>query len=148
MIQQDLARIGIRLNTMTLDFGSLIERITRNFNHESCLLGMVNMDLDPSAQMNVWLSSAANHPWNPGQPAPQTAWGAEIDGLMHARRKALFDRVQGIVVDEAPVLYLVDKDSLSAVSGSLGNVSPAVLHPQTLWIVERLYIRDANGARH
>jgi peptide/nickel transport system substrate-binding protein len=156
MIQQDLARIGIRLNIVTLDFGSLIERITRNFNYESCLLGLVNLDLDPSAQMNVWLSSAANHPWNPGQPAPQTPWEAEIDGLMRAqavepspaRRKALFDRVQAIVLDQAPVLYLVDKDSLSAVSGSLGNVSPAVLHPQTFWNVERLYFRDAKGTQH
>jgi len=156
MIQQDLARIGIRLNIVTLDFGSLIERITRNFNYESCLLGLVNVDLDPSAQMNVWLSSAANHPWNPGQPAPQTAWEAEIDSLMRAqavepsqvRRKALFDRVQAIVLDQAPVLYLVDKDSLSAVSGSLGNMSPAVLHPQTFWNVERLYFRDPKGTQH
>ena len=156
MIQQDLMRIGIRLNIVTLDFGSLIERITRNFNYESCLLGLVNVDLDPSAQMNVWLSSAANHPWNPAQPAPQTAWEAEIDDLMRAqavepsgvRRKALFDRVQAIVVDQAPVLYLVDKDSLSAVSGALGNAPPAVLHPQTLWNAERLYFRDARGSSH
>jgi peptide/nickel transport system substrate-binding protein len=106
--------------------------------------------------MNVWLSSAANHPWNPGQTAPQTAWEAEIDGLMRAqavepsdiRRKALFDRVQAIVVDQAPVLYLVDKDSLSGVSGSLGNASPAVLHPQTLWNVERLYFRNTKGPGH
>jgi hypothetical protein len=31
MIPQDLARIGIRPNVVTLDFGSLIERITRTF---------------------------------------------------------------------------------------------------------------------
>jgi peptide/nickel transport system substrate-binding protein len=106
--------------------------------------------------MNVWLSSATNHPWNPAQPAPQTAWEAEIDSLMRAqavepsavRRKALFDRVQAIVVDQAPVIYLVDKDSLSAVSGALGNASPAVLHPQTLWNVEHLYFRDARGSSH
>ena len=147
---------AIRLNIVTLDFGSLIERITRNFNYESCLLGLVNVDLDPSAQMNVWLSSAANHPWNPAHPAPQTAWEAEIDDLMRAqsvepsgvRRKTLFDRVQAIVVDQAPVLYLVDKDSLSAVSGALGNTAPGVLHPQTLWNVERPYFRDARGSSH
>ena len=71
-----------------------------------------------------------------------------LPGDPGVRRKALFDRVQAIVVDQAPVLYLVDKDSLSAVSGALGNVSPAVLHPQTLWNVERLYFRDAKGSGH
>jgi ABC-type transport system substrate-binding protein len=105
--------------------------------------------------MNIWLSSAANHPWNPGQPAPETAWEAEIDRLMRAqageispgRRKAAFDRVQQIVRDQAPVLYLVDKDSLSAISEGLGNVSPAVLDPQTFWNIERLYFRaPASGS--
>ena len=152
MVQQDLDHIGIRVNVITLDFSSLIERITRTFNYESCLLGLVNVDLDPSAQMNFWLSSASNHPWNPEQATPETAWEAEIDRLIRAqatevsplRRKALFDRVQKIVADESPVLYLVDKNSLSAVSTSLGNVSPAVLHPQTFWNIERLYLR--NGA--
>src|SRR3954471_20941242 len=69
------------------------------------LLGLVNIDLDPNGQMNVWLSSAANHQWNPNQPAPATPWEAEIDRLMRkqaatvddAKRKPLFDRVQQIV---------------------------------------------------
>ena len=157
MIQQDLARIGIRLNVIPLDFGSLIERITRSFDYESCLLGLVNVDLDPSAQMNIWLSSASSHAWNPGQPSPETPWEAEIDRLMRAqatelspgRRKALVDRMQEIVAAEAPVLYLVDKDSLSAVSASVGNASPGVLFPQTFWNIDRLYfVQPAPGARH
>jgi peptide/nickel transport system substrate-binding protein len=153
MIQQDLARIGIRLNVVTLDFGSLIERITRTFDYETCLLGMVNVDLDPSGEMNVWLSSASSHPWNPAQTAPETPWEAEIDRLMRAqavepaftRRKAMFDRVQEIIVEEAPVLVLVDKNALSAVSASLGNVVPAVLHPQTFWNIDRIYFRGGAG---
>jgi peptide/nickel transport system substrate-binding protein len=67
MIQQDLATIGITLNVVTLDFPSLIERITTSFDYEACLLGLVNNDLDPNSQMNVWLSSAENDQWNPRQ---------------------------------------------------------------------------------
>ena len=156
LIQQDLSRIGIRLNVVTLDFASLIERITRNFNYEACMLGLVNVDIDPSGQMNIWLSSASNHPWNPSQRTPETRWEAEIDRLMLAqaadvsppRRKALVDRVQQIVRAEAPVLYVVDKHALSAVSTSLGNVSVAALHPQTFWNIEHLYFRGRkNEAR-
>ena len=116
--------MGIRLNVVTLDFPSLIERISQTFNYEACLLGLTNLDLDPSAQMNVWLSSAANHQWNPNQKAPATPWEAEIDKLMHAQaaeprpevRKRLFDRVQQIVWEQAPFLYLVTKNSLMAFS--------------------------------
>ncbi len=34
LIQQDLARFGIQLNVVMLDFPSLIERISRTFNYE------------------------------------------------------------------------------------------------------------------
>jgi peptide/nickel transport system substrate-binding protein len=146
MLQQDLQTIGIRLNVVTLDFHSLIERITRTFNYESCLLGLTNFDLDPSAQMNVWLSSAANHQWNPNQKQPATPWEAEIDKLMQAQaadprpevRKRAFDRVQQIIWDEAPFLYLVTKNSLSAISPDVQNATPVALTPQAFWNIELL----------
>lgn len=154
MIQQDLSQIGIRLNVVTLDFPSLIERITRTFNYEACLLGLVNNDLDPSGQMNVWLSSASNHQWDPEQKQPATPWEAEIDRLMRAqasatdpnRRKAYFDRVQKIVWEEEPFVYLVNKDALSAISPALANAAPVVLRPQTYWNAESLYFVSEHQA--
>ena len=151
MIQQDLAKLGIRLNVVTLDFASLIERITRTFDYEACLLGLVSVDLDPNDQMNVWLSSARNHQWNPGQKEPETPWEAEIDKLMRlqakaaerSERKAAFDRVQHIVWEQAPFVYLVHRDALSAVSPELRNADPGVLWPQTFWNADRLYFATA-----
>jgi peptide/nickel transport system substrate-binding protein len=148
MMQQDLAAVGIKLNVVTLDFPSLIERITKSFNYEACLLGQVNVDLDPNGQMNVWLSSAANHQWNPSQKTPATAWEAEIDRLMRQqassaedrKRKPLVDRVQQIVWEQGPFLYLVNKNALVAVSPALRNAQPTVMRPQVLWNVDRLWI--------
>jgi peptide/nickel transport system substrate-binding protein len=146
MIQQDLQALGIRLNVVTLDFPSLIERMTRNFQYEACLLGLTNLDLDPSAQMNVWLSSAADHQWNPNQKTPATAWEAEIDRLMQAQaaelrpaqRKLLFDRVQQIAWEQEPFIYLVTKHSLMAFSPQLRNLAPAALQPQAFWNIDRM----------
>ncbi len=154
MIQEDVSRIGIRLNVVTLDFPSLIERITRTFDYEACLLGLVNDDLDPNAQMNVWLSSAANHQWNPEQKSPETAWEAEIDRLMRAqastadsrKRKADFDQVQKIAWEQEPFIYLVNKNALSAVSPALKNCTPVSLRPQTYWNAESLYLADSARA--
>ncbi len=110
MIQEDLAKLGIKINIVTLDFPSLIERMTRTLNYEACLLGLVNVDPDPNELMNVLLSSAGNHPWNPSQKAPATPWEAEIDRLMlaqaatadHRARKKSFDRVQEILREQEP----------------------------------------------
>jgi peptide/nickel transport system substrate-binding protein len=146
MMQQDLAGIGIRLNVVPLDFPSLIERITRSFNYEACLLGLVNNDLDPDSQMTVWLSSGENHAWNPAQKSPATQWEAEIDSLMRIqassldvrKRKQAVDRVQEIVWQQEPMLYLVNKNALSAASTELHNVHPVVLRPQVYWNIEQL----------
>ncbi len=148
LIQQDLARLGIQLNVVTLDFPSLIERISRTFNYEAVLMAFSNLDLDPSGQMNIWVSSAANHQWNPNQKTPATAWEAEVDKLMaeqngtedRAKRKAYFDRVQQIVADKAPMLFLVNPNALSAVSPNVKNVTPAVLTPQIFWNSDRLQV--------
>lgn len=146
MMQQDLAGIGIKLNVVTLDFPALIERMTRTFDYEACLLGLVNTDLDPNSVMNVWLSSSENHQWNPSQKTPATAWEAEVDKLMRAqastldpkKRKEYFDKVQEIAWEQEPFIYLVNKDALSAVSPALRNAHPVVLRPQVYWNIEQL----------
>jgi len=151
MMQQDLSGIGIKLNVVTLDFPSLIERITRSFDYEACLLGLIGNDLDPnSSQMNVWLSSGENHQWNPNQKSPATGWEAEIDKLMHQqatsldpkKRKAAFDRVQEIAWEQEPFIYLVNRNALSAVSPNARNVHPVVLRPQVYWNIEEISISN------
>jgi peptide/nickel transport system substrate-binding protein len=141
MIQQDLSQIGIKVNMVTLDFPSLIERITRTFDYEACLLGFTNTDLDPNSQMNVWLSSAENHQWNPKQSKPATPWEAEIDRLMQSqasstsdkKRKADWDRVQQIVSEQQPFIYLINRDAMSAISPAVIGSAPSVLDPHAFW---------------
>ena len=146
MIQQDLSQVGIKVNVLTLDFPSLIERMTRTFDYEACILGFVNTDLDPNSQMTLWLSSGENHQWNPNQKAPASAWEAEIDKRMSEQaaaptdkeRKAKFDRVQQIVAEEQPFIYLINMDVLLAVSTNVVGASPVVLNPPGFWNVETL----------
>ena len=157
MIQQDLSQVGIKANIVTLDFPSLIERISRTFDYDACLLGLVNTDLDPDSQMTVWLSSGENHQWNPSQKTPATAWEAEIDKLMQAQasaptdqeRKTKFDRVQQIAAEQQPFVYLINKDVLLAVSPGLVGAAPVVLNPQAFWNAETLRLAPAAelGAR-
>jgi len=148
LIQEDLQKIGIHVNVVTLDFPSLIERMTQTFDYEAIILGLTNVDLDPNGEMNVWLSSSENHQWNPQQKVPETAWEAEIDRLMRAQasstdlkqRKEAFDRVQEIVVEEEPFIFLINKNALSAVSTTVHGAAPVILSPQTFWNAERLTV--------
>jgi peptide/nickel transport system substrate-binding protein len=148
LIQDDLQKIGIHVNVVTLDFPSLIERMTQSFDYEAIILGLTNVDLDPNGEMNVWLSSSENHQWNPQQKTPETAWEAEIDRLMRSqasssdvkKRKEAFDRVQEIVVEQEPFIFLINKNALSAVSMTVRGATPVILSPQTFWNAEWLTV--------
>jgi peptide/nickel transport system substrate-binding protein len=148
LIQDDLQKIGIHVNVVTLDFPSLIERMTQSFDYEAIILGLTNVDLDPNGEMNVWLSSSENHQWNPQQKTPETSWEAEIDRLMRTqastsdakKRKEAFDRVQEIVVEQAPFIFLINKNALSAVSPAVRGAAPVILSPQTYWNAEWLTV--------
>ncbi len=148
LIQDDLQKIGIHVNVVTLDFPSLIQRMTQTFDYEAMILGLTNVDLDPNGEMNVWLSSSENHQWNPQQKTPETPWEAEIDRLMRAqastsdakKRKEAFDRVQEIVVEQEPFIFLINRNALSAVAMTVHGAAPVILSPQTFWNAEWLTV--------
>ena len=153
LIQQDLQKVGVKVTIAPLEFRSLIQRIGETADYEACLLGIVNVDDDPNGQMNVWLSSSANHPWNPAQKSPATPWEAEIDRLMTRQassadqriRKQAFDRVQEMVREEAPIIYLVNPHALVAYDSDLRSLQPAAARPHLFWNIVRLSFGNRGG---
>jgi peptide/nickel transport system substrate-binding protein len=153
MIQQDLAAIGIHVTIVALDFPALIERLTGKQDYQACLLGVTNAEPDPSSMMNMWLSSSPNHQWNPSEKTPATDWEAEIDRQMQLQasnpaphvRKAAVDRVQQIVADQQPFIYLVYPNALQAISPQLGGVQTSILSPGPVWNIE--YLRRQGASR-
>ena len=151
LIQQDLAALGIDVTVVALDFPALIERLMHTQDYEACLLGLENVDPDPDAMMNQWLSSSPNHQWDPSEKTPATPWEGEIDREMNLQasarldsvRKRAVDRVQQIVADEQPFIYLVYPNVLVAVSPRLQGVHPAVLAPSLVWNVQDLHLAEA-----
>jgi peptide/nickel transport system substrate-binding protein len=151
LIQADLSKIGIHVNIVTLDFGALVERISRTSQYEACLLGFTNMAEDPNDQMSVWLSSGLQHARWPARKSPSTEWEARVDQLVLAqasepsrdlRRKAFNNEVQRILVEQEPVIWLVNPDFLSATAPSLRGLRSTALFPQSLADVESISLQQ------
>jgi peptide/nickel transport system substrate-binding protein len=148
LIQADLKELGMDVRVVPLEFRALIDRVFETFDYEASIQGLGGGDADPNAEMNIWLSRGANHLWRLNQKAPATPWEAEIDRLMQeqlsvldaGKRKALYDRVQTIVAEQLPFIFLAAPHVLVAARGDLGNFHPAVLDHYTLWNADRLYL--------
>jgi peptide/nickel transport system substrate-binding protein len=77
----------------------------------------------------------------------------EIDELMReqmvtldvSKRKRAFDRVQQLLWEYQPVVFLVSPDILVGAANRLANFRPAVLSSYTLWNADQLFIAEQHG---
>lgn len=149
IIQDDLSQLGMNVHVVSLEFGAVVNRITKTHDYEACIMGLVSGDADPTPEMNVWLSSGETHLWHPSEAHAATEWESEIDALMqrqlvtlnYVKRKRLYDRVQEIVAQQVPIICLASPDILVAARDKVRNFQPATLGPYTLWNIEQLYLQ-------
>ena len=149
LIQDDLTHLGMNVHVVSLDFGAMVDRLLNRFDYEAAVMGLASGDADPTAEMNVWLSSGGTHLWDLTESKPATPWEAEMDQLMnqqlvtmnYQRRKHLYDQVQQIVAQDLPVICLASPHVLVGAKNRIGNFHPAILAPYALWNVDELYVR-------
>jgi peptide/nickel transport system substrate-binding protein len=154
LLQDDLSHIGMQVHIVPLDFRAMIDRVFQSFNYEAAIMGLGGGDADPNPEMNVWLSSGSTHLWHMNETQPATAWEREIDQLMneqmvtldYRKRKKLYDRVQQIISEQLPFIFLATPNILAGAKGEIGNFQPALLDHYTLWNADQLYLRNAESA--
>lgn len=151
MLVDDLAKIGLGATLKPVAFNSLVEKILGSKNFDAFILGWeAGVPPDPLQAKNILLSSGHLHVWNGGQSKPDTKWEAEVDDLVNAmsreidenRRKELFDRVQVILAEQLPMIFLAHPNAYTAIYNRIGNYKPTVLRPMNYHNVEELYRAD------
>ena len=150
LLQDDLSHLGMQVHVVPLEFRAVIDRVFKTFDYDAAIMALGGGDADPNPEMNVWMSNGTSHLWNLGEKQPATAWEREIDQLMqqqmvtldYAKRKQLYDRVQQLVSENLPFIFLATPNILAGADARVGNFHPAVLDPYTLWNADELYIRS------
>ena len=147
MIAADLAGVGMKVQVVPLEFRAQLDRVLQTHDYETAIMALGSGDVDPTAEMNVWMSSGGTHLWHLGQRKASTPWEAEIDALMQRqmrtidpkRRKALYDRVQRLVAENLPIVPLASPHLLAAAKRDLGNFAPAILDTSIVWNADELF---------
>jgi peptide/nickel transport system substrate-binding protein len=149
IIQDDLRQLGMGVQVVPLENRALLDRVFQSHDYEAALMALGSGDVDPTSEMNVWLSRGPTHLWHLGQSQPATPWEKEIDELMDRQlaardpqeRKRQYDRVQVLVAENLPLIPLVSPDVLVGTRRSLGNFRPAILDHYVLWNADELFWR-------
>lgn len=149
VIQQDLARLGIKMSVVPVETKAIMEKWTKTFDYDAILLGIAQGDTEPSSYQNFLLSSGSMHQWQPDQKAPATEWEAKIDKLFDEmtvtreveKRFDLFAAIQETMRGEMPVIPVVARHVPAAANTKIGNWSPSGILPYSIWNIEELYLK-------
>ena len=150
VIQEDLSRLGIRMQVAPIDFGDFQKRTSESYDYDAALLGSIISEPDPSSYSNLLSSRSPTNPWRPKQSKPATTWEARIDDLLAEqaresnteRRRAAFNEIQRILAEQSPVIPIVARHAPVAANQRVGNYSPSIMAPFSLWNAEELFVRQ------
>jgi peptide/nickel transport system substrate-binding protein len=142
-IQQDLGKIGMKVNPNLIDFGVLVDKLSSSLEWECYLLGLTG-GVEPNDGANVWSPDGGLHSFNQkpqaGQPPIQGRvvypWEAEIGKLYiqaaqefdETKRKAIYAKTQQITQENLPVIYLVNPLAMSAVRDRITGIKYSPLN--------------------
>ena len=150
VIQEDLAKLGIRMRVVPIEFAAVTNAWTKSYDYDAILLGLSVTDLEPSTYANMLLSSGDVHQWRPNQKSPSTEWETKIDQLFAeqaresdpGKRKSIFHEIQRIVADASPIITIVTRHVVSAANSRVANFSPSPMFPYSMWNAEELFIKQ------
>ena len=150
VIQEDLAKLGIRMQVVPIEFAAVTNAWSKSFEYDAILLGLSVTDLEPSTYGNLMLSGGDTHQWRPNQKSPSTEWETKVDQLFAeqaresdpVKRKSQFHEIQRIMANESAVIPIVARHVVSAANSRVGNVSPSPMFPYSMWNAEELFIKQ------
>ena len=145
ILKEDWTKLGLRVNYRPLDFATLVEKLSNNYDWDAMVMGFTG-GVEPHNGANLLLSSGNLHLWHPNQKQPATPWEAEIDQELAAgareldieRRRAHYWKIQEILHRELPMIQLVRQQRFVAAKTYLVDYNPTVWG---LYQPERIAIR-------
>ena len=154
-IQEDLKQLGIKVNPKAIDFNVLVGKLTAG-DWEAVIMGLTGSPLEPNSGANVWKSDGGLHMFNQRDVkqgnvdlSDRFPWEIEIDNLMNQgvltfdlkERQQIYNRLQQVVYDQDPFIYLYSPVMISAIQTRVQNTDPTPLggvthNLESLWVKE------------
>ena len=153
-IQQDLAKIGIKVDFQPIAFNTLVTKIQDSLNWECHLIGFTG-GVEPHGGMTIWSTDGRLHSFNQNREDPPIVgreiddWEREIAQLYirgaqefdEAKRKEIYGKTQILAQENLPFIYLVNPFSMAAVRNTLENLQYSALGG-AFWNIYELNITE------
>jgi peptide/nickel transport system substrate-binding protein len=152
-VQQDLKKIGMKVNFNPIAFPLLIDKLDRALDWDAHIISFTG-GIEPHDGSNFWLTEGRSHVFNqkPSTDAkPLTgqefaSWEKEINDLYlrgsqeldETKRKEIYYKTQVLTQENLPCIYLINPLSLVAARNTVKNFKPTNF-PSNLGSLWNLY---------
>jgi peptide/nickel transport system substrate-binding protein len=159
-IQQDLAKIGIKVDLQFLDFNIIGEKISNTLDWE-CWYGAITGGIEPQDGFNVWSVEGNFHVFNQKAQTGQAAtvgwkasdWEQKIEDLYiqgarefdETKRKAIYAETQQLSQEYLPFIHLFNSLALVAVRNTIENVKYSAIAGYN-WNIYELKVADKKAS--
>jgi len=149
IIQNDLEKIGMKVNLLPVEFNTLVNKLSITKDWEAVIVGLTG-GIEPHGGKNVWKSNGQLHFWNFNN-RRNYEWEKEIDLLFEEgtkylereKRKKIYDRWQYLVSEYLPLIYTANSNVIYAVRNKFENLRVSV-YGGVFHNIEELKIKE-NG---
>jgi peptide/nickel transport system substrate-binding protein len=149
IIQNDLEKIGMKVNLLPVEFNTLVNKLSITKDWEAVIVGLTG-GIEPHGGKNVWKSNGQLHFWNFNNKR-NYEWEKEIDLLFEEgtkylekeKRKKIYDRWQYLVSEYLPLIYTANSNVIYAVRNRFENLRVSV-YGGVFHNIEELKIKE-NG---
>ncbi len=150
IIQQRLRAIGVTVEIRTLEWASFIKEFVQKRRFEAIILGW-GIGLDPD-QYDIWHSSKTG----PDELNHISYANPEVDRLLELgrascrreERKKHYDRLQEVLAEDQPIIFLYFRDALPVVSSRIRGIEPSpngIAYNFIRWYVPKSLQRYTSG---
>jgi peptide/nickel transport system substrate-binding protein len=127
IVQASLKELGIQVDIRVIEWASLLKEYIKKRRFEAIVLGW-GIGLDPD-QYEIWHSSKTG----PDELNHISYANPEVDALLEQgrtscrqpERKKFYDRLQTILAEDQPIVFLYFRDALPVVSSRVRGIVPA-----------------------
>jgi peptide/nickel transport system substrate-binding protein len=131
LVQADLAEIGVEVNISQVDAATFVAAMTSQ--DYQWAYGFWGFSVDPSGYNERWLSTSPGHWLNYDNPEVDEILLSALQVADREERRALYERFQEIVVEDATNLWLYNRVFFDAISERVHGFVPNTSNSTNMW---------------
>ena len=151
-IKDDWRAVGVEGVARPIDFNSLVAAQEHTHKWEATVLGWgTSVPPDPLGGKNVYISSGNGHVWYPEmKPEARNEFDKKSDAMLdamsqqvdEAKRKPMWREFEEMHAQYAGYIWLYAQNGYAASKNRVKNMKASILHPETWWNYEELWVDD------